>query len=313
MKILRNVLLVLTIVVYMFLLLGCVEGQNPSDAASSEQIIIEHELEKIAIVKEPERVIVFDYGVLDILDNIGVDIIGLPQTNVPAYLDKYKGDDYIDVGTLKEPNFETIYELQPDLIIISGRQLDLYDEFKKIAPTLYLNIDGGDYINSFKFSLEVLGKIFDKEEVLSKEFKDIEAKIAKLNELANTSGKNGLFIMANDGNLSAFGPGSRFGVVHKEFGIQPTDGNIEDSTHGSKVTFEYILEMDPDILYVLDRATIAGGDVSAKQVLDNDIIKSTKAYENNNIIYLDPYIWYVTAGGLTATNKMIDEIQSSLE
>ncbi len=40
--------------------------------------------------------------------------------------------------------------------------------------------------------------------------------------------------MANDGNLSVFGEGSRFGVLYKEFGIVPADENIESSTHGQK-------------------------------------------------------------------------------
>ena len=64
---------------------------------------------------------------------------------------------------------------------------------------------------------------------------------------------------------------------------------------------------------VMDRAAIAGGDISAKQVMDNDLIKSMKVYKNDNIIYLESYIWYVSSGGLTGTIKMVDEIQSSLE
>lgn len=103
---------------------------------------------KVLVDKNPKKVIVFDYGILDALDHIGEDIIGLPKKSVPPYLDKYKSDEYVDLGTLQEPNFETIYELKPDVIIISARQASLYDEFKKIAPTIYLSIDGGDYINT---------------------------------------------------------------------------------------------------------------------------------------------------------------------
>ena len=107
--------------------------------------------------------------------------------------------------------------------------------------------------------------------------------------------------MHNDGNLSVFGEGSRFGVLYKEFGIVPADENIESSTHG-QISFEYMVEKSR-LLYVMDRAAITGGEISAKQILNNDLIKSTKAYKEDNIIYLDSPIWYVAAGGITATEK----------
>lgn len=318
MKSIKNLMLLLVVIISAIAMIGCsaspavVEPEGITEEIPTT-ITIKHELDEVTVNKNPKKVIVFDYGILDVLDNIDEDIIGLPKKSVPPYLDKYKSDDYIDVGTLQEPNFETIYELKPDLIIISARQASLYDEFKKIAPTLYLNIDGGDYINSFKFNMDALGKIFDKEELMAEKVAGIEAEISELNDIAKSNGKTGLFVMANDGNLSAFGAGSRFGVLHNEFGVRPVDETIVPSTHGDKISFEYIVEKDPDYLYVMDRAIIAGGDISAKQVMENDLIKSTRAYKNDNIIYLDSYIWYVSSGGLTGTIKMVDEIQLSLE
>ena len=318
MKSFKSLVFSLMVIISAITMIGCSTSPAPADTENIVEdvpttITIKHELDEITVDKNPEKVIVFDYGILDALDNIGEDIIGLPKKSVPPYLDKYKGEEYIDLGTLQEPNFETIYELKPDLIIISARQASLYDEFKKIAPTLYLNIDGGDYMNSFKFNMGSLGKIFDKEELMAEKVTEIEASVKNLNDFAKSNGKTGLFVMANDGNLSAFGAGSRFGVLHNEFGVTPVDETIAPSTHGDKISFEYIVEKDADYIYVMDRAAIAGGDISAKQVMDNDLIKSTKAYKNDNIIYLDSYIWYVSSGGLTGTIKMVDEIQSSLE
>ena len=280
---------------------------------SNLPITIKHELGETILESKPEKVIVFDYGVLDAMDKIGEDIIGLPKKTVPDYLDKYKDDKYVDVGTLQEPNFEKIYELNPDLIIIAARQAKLYEEFVEIAPTVYISIDGANYLNSFKDNMKILGEIFQKEDIVQKEIENIEGKIQNINKKAKEVGKNGLFLMANDGNLSVFGEGSRFGVLYKEFGIVPADENIESSTHGQKISFEYIVEKNPDFLYVMDRAAITGGEISAKQILNNDLIKSTKAYKEDNIIYLDSPIWYVAAGGITATEKMIEDVLKSLE
>src|SRR5699024_2907688 len=78
--------------------------------------------------KNPEKVIVFDFGSLDTLDKLDIDVTGVPQKNVPEYLDKYEGEAYENIGALKEPDFEKIAEIDPDLIIISGRQSDVYDQ-----------------------------------------------------------------------------------------------------------------------------------------------------------------------------------------
>jgi len=290
-------------------------SDSQEDVSSSQDDIsltIKHQLGETTIEKKPERVIVFDYGVLDTIDYIGEDIVGLPKQSLPPFLDKYNDDKYTDVGSLKEPNLETIFELNPDLIIISGRQASLYEEFEKIAPTLYLEFKGEDFLNSFKNNLTILGQIFGKEELLAQKIENIEKEINDLHELASSNSATALFIMANDGSLSVYGADSRFGIIHNEFGLAQADENIEASTHGQKVTFEYILDKDPDYLFVLDRTAVVGGETSAQQVMDNDFIKSTKAYKNNNITYLDPFVWYVASGGMTGIETMINEVQSAI-
>ena len=98
----------------------------------------------------------------ELLKNYNVNYI--LRKALKEYLSKYKEDKYSDLGGLKEPDFEAINELNPDLIIISGRQADMYDKFAEIATTVYLSVDGSDYLNDFSRNLDVLGKIFGKED-----------------------------------------------------------------------------------------------------------------------------------------------------
>lgn len=107
-------------------------------------------------------------GALDTLDKLGVEVTGLPKQAIPEYLSKYQDDKYANVGGLKEPDFEKIAELKPDLIIIQGRQADSFDEFSKIAPTIYIDTDNQHYMKSFKENTKVLGQIFDKEDQAKK-------------------------------------------------------------------------------------------------------------------------------------------------
>lgn len=282
-------------------------------ATEVEVLTIHHELGEAILEKNPQKVIVFDYATLDTLNQMDIEVIGLPKSNIPQYLEKYKDEQYTDVGTLFEPNYEKIYELQPDLILISGRQADLYDEFIKIAPTIYLTIDTKDYIGSFSRNLETLGKVFEKEDFIKNELQNINKQINELNEKAKASRNNALIIMANDGALNAYGKGSRFNVIHKEFGFEAADETIEVSNHGQSISFEYILEKNPDIIFVIDRAAVAGGNTSAAQVLDNDLVKMTDAYKNDAIHYLSSHVWYVASGGLEGTNIMIKEMKAAIQ
>ena len=118
---------------------------------SSNSIEITHELGTINIDKVPERVVVLDYGALDVLDALNVPISGVSKSNtMPDYLSKYAGDEYKSCGSIKEPDLEAINEIKPDLIIMSGRMADYYEELSKIARTLYVSVEGSDYMNTFK-------------------------------------------------------------------------------------------------------------------------------------------------------------------
>ena len=57
-----------------------------------------------------------------------------------------------------------------------------------------------------------------------------------------------LIVLGSEGKVSAYGPNSRFGLIHDVFGFKPADEKIEVSTHGQNVSFEYIVETNPDIL-----------------------------------------------------------------
>lgn len=288
------------------------EVETSTKGVSNEVINIKHELGEVSFNKNPKNVVVFDYGILDSLDKMEVEISALPKGSLPSFLQKYKSDKYTDVGTLKEPNFEKINELKPDLIIISGRQVDFYEELSKIAPTVYMTIDNEDYMTSFKDNMKTLGDIFGKENIVQKELKVIEDSVKDLNEKAAALGKNALIILSNEGSISAYGQSSRFGVIHNAFGFVPVDKNIEDSTHGQNISFEYIAEKNPDYLFVVDRDSVVDGSGNSTKTLDNELVKTTSAYKNNQIVNLDPQVWYVSVGGFTSTMKMVEEVANAI-
>ncbi|AZV51825.1 MULTISPECIES: siderophore ABC transporter substrate-binding protein [Bacillus] len=305
----------MTVLTAIVVLAAC-GNQGKTEGTKEETVTVKDMLNKdgVKIKKNPKKVVVFDMGSLDTLDKLGVDVTALPKQVVPKYLSKYEGDKYENVGGLKEPNFEKIAELDPDLIIIQNRQSDAFDEFSKIAPTILMDVDTANYMESFKKNATTLGEIFDKEDEVKKELAAIDQKVDALKKQAKELKQNGLMIMANDSKMTAFGAKSRYGLIHDVFGITPADQKLEPSDkHGQSISYEYMVKTNPDYLFVIDRGAAIGEETSAKQLVENDYVKSVKAVKNNHVVYLNSDMWYLSGGGLESLTAMIDEVKQGID
>lgn len=300
---------------------GSAEETTESDTANAgaeetEEMTVTHELGETTFNKNPEKVVVFDFGVLDSMDKLEIDAVaGVPQENVPAYLEEEYGnaEKYANVGTLKEADFEAINAMEPDLIIISGRQAEMYEEFSDIAPTIHMAVDTENYLESFKENMTTLGEIFGKEDQIVEELAAIDAQIEEVKATVSESDEKALITLANEGKVSAYGAASRFGIIHDVFGVQQADEGIEASTHGQSISFEYILETNPDMMFVVDRNAAVGNEASAADSLENELVQKTNAYKNDKIIYLDPDFWYLSGGGLQSVAQMVTDVQTAFE
>ena len=294
------------------------QNQQTQQEQSAEQTtvqITDANGEKAELKKNPKRVVVFDYGVADILKNLGVDaVVGLPKNGkMPEILSNYSDDKYTNVGSLKETDFEAVESLNPDLILIGGRQAEDIDSFKEIAPTVNLAVDGQDYMNSFKTVVTDLGNLFDKQDEAKKAIDEIEAKIAKVNKTVTEKGLTASVVMANEGSISTFSAKSRYGLIYNGLGFTEADKNIDDSTHGQQVSFEYFLENKSDYVFVVDRGAVTGKGEAASKLFDNEVMNKTEVAKNGNIVYLNSVIWYTMTGGIESTNQMIDEIADAVK
>ena len=296
---------------FMGVIVSCGSEANSTVSTTDtvEMVTVTDQNGTVEVKKDPKVIVTFDYGVLDILDSMGIEIAGLPKESLPnRFSSKYSDEKYVDLGGLKEPDFESINALKPDLIIISGRQADMYDKFSEIAPTLLLSIDGGKYMEDFKRNVETLSTIFGNQEIQSKKLEEIDNKIKEINDFVTANQLNALTIMVNEGALSTYGVGSRYGLIYNELGFKPVDESIEISTHGQQISFEYIVDKNPDYIFVIDRGAALGNEGTAQSILDNDLIKSTDAYKNGRILYMDSQSWYTIAGGFSSTETMLNDI-----
>lgn len=276
--------------------------------------------EDVTLEEQPKRIISFDYGFLDTLDALGVEgIVGVASNggkgNIPTHIkDKYApSDDIADVGSLKEINLEAVAAAAPDVIFISGRQAAFYEELKEITPNVvFIGSDNSDYIAGVNETVDLAAQIFDKEEKAEELKAALQEKVDAVKEKAGNY-DNALVTMYNEKKLSGFDDGkdSRFAYVYNDFGFTPVTSEIDSAAHGSDFSYESILSVDPEVLFVIDRTA---SDVEAiKADIENDIIKKTTAYKEGKIVYLDGVNWYFSSNGITTESEKLDEILNELK
>lgn len=294
------------------LALSACGGGGSEDAAADRGIAVKHAQGSTTVPKSPAKVVVFDVGVLTTLDELGVKVTGVPEIKgLPDNLKKYGGDGFTKVGSLFEPDYEKVNGLDPDVILVAGRSSAAYKELAKIAPTVDLTVDNKNFLASFRERTETLGQIFGKEADVKKRLDAIDAAAAKVKGDAGKA--EGLIVLTTGGKISAYGAGSRFGLVHDVLGVPPADPNVKADVHGQAVSAEFIADTDPDLLYVIDRDSAIGeAGQAAEKVLDNTLVNGTKAAKNDKIFYLDSFAWYVAPTALSSVDKMIQEVGNSL-
>lgn len=282
-------------------------AQAPGEAA------IRHTSGTTTVKTAPKKLIVLDAAALDILAALDIPVAGVPTNPLPRHLARYADPKIQRVGTLFEPNYEAIHAAKPDLVIVGGRSQAKYAEVAKIAPTIDLTVDRTDLLGSVVRNTNTLASLYGKEAQARQLLDKLHKSIDDLKIKAATAG-TGLIVLTTGGKMSAYGPGSRFGVLHDAFGIQPAVPNLNTSNHGQSISFEFILKTNPDWLFVIDRDAAIGRDgLSGQRLLDNELVRQTKAWKNQRVVYLDGMNWYTLGGaGLIAMQENVDQLARAL-
>ena len=260
----------------------------------------------------PERVAVYDLGMIDTLNKLGVPIGASIDQSRLAYLnDAIK--DAKKAGTLFEPNFEALNEYKPQLIIIGSRAAKAFDQLNKLAPTIEMTADTDNLKESSKQRIDAFAKIFNKQAEADQLKTEIDGAFEAAKQAAAGKGK-GLVVLVNGGKMSAYGPSSRLGGwLHKDLAIPPADENIKEGSHGQPISFEYIKQQNPDWLFVLDRAAAVGEEgQAAKDVLNNPLVAETNAWKKGQVVYLVPET-YLAAGGAQELLNAAKQVKDAFE
>jgi len=264
----------------------------------------------------PTRVVLTSHAAADTLDELDLEdrVVGLPKTGVfPDALDAYAGDEYTDIGSLKEPKMDVIAELGPDLILFGGRTRAMEAEFAKVADQVIAgDPDTAETIASNRAKVEEIAGLFGAQDEAAEKLDEIDGKVAETRAKAEKAG-TALVLMTSGGKVTAYGPGTRFDIIFNELGMTPAGDVQAEGSHGAPLSWEQIAELNPDHVFVIDRdAAIGAEGEAATALLDNPVFNRTAAAQNDNVHMLDGQNWYLVGGGLGVLDAMIAEIDSAV-
>ena len=283
------------------------------------------EMTDIEVPYDPQRIAILDMPALDIVDALGLGdrIVGSAQVTI-EYLTDYNPDDsdgaIMKLGTVKTADLEKVAACEPDIIFIGGRLSSVYADLEAIAPVVYLAVDyEKGIVESTRQNAKTIASIFGLEERVDAMFDGFQPRIDALNAVLN--GHDILLAMYNNNAMSIMDTRSQLNILAAELGgnnLGETVGDAEKATHGEDASWETIIDLNPEYIFVLDRSTATGaadeGILGAKEVIENELIRELDCYKEGKIIYLIRHanVWYTSTGGVQALDTMLSDLETAL-
>lgn len=296
-------------------------GSNGASGATGGTVTItDSSGEEVEVPANPETVVVTDWSVTRTLNDLGVELDGIPASTAGLPEDLAGLADVTTVGTVREPDFEGISALEPDLVIIAGRSgtPEVLAEMKKITPNVIdMSVrweDPADQLGLIEERTVDLGSIFGREAEAQALMDEATSAVEEIHDEVTAAGTKAMMVQVSGGTVSAYGPGSRFGILHEAFGFADTGAPVDtENSHGQEISQEFFTQYNPDVIYVLDRSKTIGEQAQgALEALNNGLVDTTNAAKNDKIVEVEGFSWYIADNAPSSITTMIEDVRKGL-
>lgn len=300
-------------------------NQVKNDTVTIQSLNGSGEMTELEVPYDPQRIAILDMPALDIIDALGMGdrVVGSAKVSID-YLSDYNPDDsngtILNLGSIKTADLEKVAACEPDVIFIGGRLASVYSDLEKIAPVVYLAVDyEKGVVESTKANAKTIASIFRKEADVDAMFTDFQPRMDALRAVLED--KNVLLGMYNSNALALMNTQSQLNIIAKELGannLGETVGETEKASHGEEASWETIITLNPEYLFILDRSTATNtadeGVMGVKEVIENDLMKELDVYKDGKIVYFIEHadVWYTSTGGVQALDVMLDDLEGAL-
>lgn len=276
-------------------------GETTGDAGQTRTV--EHAMGSSEVPAEPERVVVLDTGELDSALTLGVTPVGATEAvageGLPEYLE---GTEDIElVGTIEEPNLETISTLEPDLILSSSlRHEAIYDQLSGIAPTVFTEQTGVTWRENFDKHAEALGREDEAEEVVA----EYEQATADFQERLGEDPPTVSVVRFIADDTRIYQKENFIGTILEDVGLpRPESQDVEDFAL-LNVSAEAIPDMDGDVIFT----TVYGeeSDTAKAQVESDPLWQNLQAVQQGRVYEVSDDLWMLGLGYTAAEGVLAD-------
>ncbi|GIK55052.1 MAG: hypothetical protein BroJett015_07150 [Chloroflexota bacterium] len=268
---------------------------------------------EVTIPANPQRVVALSEIDLDSLVALGIIPVGAPngrgQTTLPTYLLPQIEGKTTSIGPLGEPDFETILTLEPDLIVYSdpyGPLAEMIPELEQIAPVVVPYVDTGDWHwKSVLLAIaEAMGKAAEAEEWMA----TYDAQTAVLGAQLSADLRQVSIVrwMADGPRILLANAFSS--QVLSDIGFERPAYQLDlagtHPVHTDVISMEQVDLVDADIIFA--GGLNPEGDVAMQEALENPLVQTLSAVQNNRLFTVDGLAWSSTGGPMAAMQVLAD-------
>ncbi|MBU2864375.1 ABC transporter substrate-binding protein [Reinekea forsetii] len=274
------------------------------------QITVQDELGVVELDSAPKRVVALEFSFVDALASLDIAPVGVAddgdKTRVIEQIRARIGDDWVSLGSRSQPSLEVIASLKPDLIIADRERHEaIYEDLKRIAPTLILKSRGETYQDNLKAVVKVAAAFGRANEMAS----IVAEHGAKMDAFAEQIAGDAslMFAVSSARGVTMHTPKAYAGGVVNRLGLRSPVSELADEAY-VPITIEGLLKLDPDYFLV--------GEYGEETVIDsfkeNNLWHLMSAVKNDRYVETDPRLWSLNRG-MIAAEIMAEEIIALLK
>lgn len=264
----KKILMYALVATMMAASVGCSKGKNTDGVTSASKAEVVEDDNSKEDTSNPEnethtkdevtnndgeevRVIASSVAVVEILDKLGVPMVGVPTS---SYTLPESVANATKIGNPMSPDVEVIKSLNPTVVVsVDSLSADLKTQFESLnIPTTFANLSS---YTGLKTTIEELGSLFGKEAEATALVEDMvssEESIAK--SIEGKEAPNVLIIFGASGTFMTATENTYVGDLVKTVGAN----NVMSGTEGSfiPVDMEYLASTNPDYILLMAHANV---------------------------------------------------------
>tara|TARA_R110001606_G_scaffold92381_4_gene205556 strand:+ start:1819 stop:2685 length:867 start_codon:yes stop_codon:yes gene_type:complete len=258
---------------------------------------------------------IFDLGSLDTIASLGLEsyVVGVPKQVLPDYLKQFNDARYTDVGGLKTPDLEAIKTLNPDLIVITGRQAGQKSALEAIGKVQQVEAFGDNYWESFSANVTSIATLFNAKNAADTALAELNTDI----ESTKADIKDNPTILVVTHNNGSFGLRDE-PIATQLLGLDASKvpSHVTPQKRGTRtftsLSVNNIAEMKPTTLFIVDRSAAIGDTKNALDIAELKVELAAQGAGTIKVTYLSPKLWYLSGNGLQSLRMQVKEIADAL-